>query len=163
RLFWKIFFAFWLALLAAAIGTGIAVSLHRPARPAADPDLAVGLPAALAADLASSTLRYGGVDALRSWMTDVQRTRGLALLAADRQPALGVPRGGRGAPRHASAAAHERTPRRDRRPRRGLRPDGAAAAEAGRRAAAAAARRVARAALAARAAAGGDRPGAPGP
>jgi two-component system OmpR family sensor kinase len=83
RLFWKIFFAFWLTLIAAAVGTGIAVSVHRSARPGADAELAVGPIAMLATDLASATLRYGGVDALRDWMKDAQRARGLALLAVD--------------------------------------------------------------------------------
>jgi two-component system, OmpR family, sensor kinase len=93
RLFWKIFFAFWLALIAAAVGTGIAVSVHRSARPVAEPELAVGLIATLATDLASATLRHGGVEALREWMKEAQRARALPLLAVDErgQDILGRP------------------------------------------------------------------------
>src|SRR2546428_2770497 len=83
RLFWKIFFAFWLTLIAAAVITGIAVSVHRSARPGAEAELAVGPIAMLATDLASATLRHGGVDALREWMKEAQRVRGLPLLAVD--------------------------------------------------------------------------------
>jgi two-component system OmpR family sensor kinase len=85
RLFWKIFFAFWLTLIAAAIVTGTAVSLQRQARTAPEPELAMGPLAVLATDLASTTLRHGGVDALREWMKEAHRTRDLALLAVDAQ------------------------------------------------------------------------------
>jgi len=93
RLFWKIFFAFWLALIATALATGIAVSLQRSARTAAEPGLASGPPAALATNLAAATLRHGGVDALRGWLREAQGARGVALFAVDPQGAdlLGRP------------------------------------------------------------------------
>ncbi len=83
RLFWKIFFAFWLALIAAAIGTGMTISLQREAREGPAPELAAGRLPALATELASATLRHGGVAALREWMRESQRTRGPALFAVD--------------------------------------------------------------------------------
>jgi two-component system OmpR family sensor kinase len=85
RLFWKIFFAFWLTLIAAAIATGTAVSFQRQARSAPEPELAMGPLALLATDLASTTLRHGGVNALREWMKETHRTRDFALLAVDAQ------------------------------------------------------------------------------
>jgi two-component system OmpR family sensor kinase len=93
RLFWKIFIAFWLALIAAAVATGIAVSVQRAARSAAEPELASGPPAALATNLASATLRHGGVEALRGWLREAQGARGVALFAVDPQGAdlLGRP------------------------------------------------------------------------
>jgi two-component system OmpR family sensor kinase len=85
RLFWKIFFAFWLALIAAAIGTGMAISVLREGRDSAPPELAAGRLPALATELASATLRHGGVDALRAWMRETQRARGPALFVVDAQ------------------------------------------------------------------------------
>lgn len=85
RLFWKIFFAFWLTLIAAAVATGTAVSLQRQERSAPEPELAVGPIAVLATDLASATLRHGGVDALRDWMKEAHGTRAVPLLAVDAQ------------------------------------------------------------------------------
>jgi len=84
RLFWKIFLGFWLALVLAAVGTGTAVWLQRLERARdAPPDLAVGAPSRLATDLAAATLRYGGADALRQWMNDVQMRRNVTLFAVD--------------------------------------------------------------------------------
>src|SRR5688572_4439246 len=83
RLFWKIFFAFWLTLIAAAIGTGMAISLQREERDGPAPELAGGRIPALATELASVTLRHGGVPALREWMRESQRTRGPSLFAVD--------------------------------------------------------------------------------
>ena len=83
RLFWKIFFAFWLTLIAAAIGTGMAISLQREDRDGPAPELAAGRIPAVATELASATLRHGGVPALREWMRESQRTRGPSLFAVD--------------------------------------------------------------------------------
>ena len=93
RLFWKIFLAFWLALIAAAIASGIAVSLHRPARSPGEAELTSGPPATLATNLAAATLRHGGVEALRGWLREAQGARGVALFAVDAQGAdlLGRP------------------------------------------------------------------------
>lgn len=42
RLFWKLFFAFWLSLLLTAFAVGMAVSLHNRSLNAGDPDLSAG-------------------------------------------------------------------------------------------------------------------------
>lgn len=93
RLFWKIFFVFGLALLATAVATAAAVSLLRASRAELEPDLATGMPARLATDLAAATLRHGGVGALRDWLGEAERTRAPALFAVDTKGAdlLGRP------------------------------------------------------------------------
>lgn len=84
RLFWKIFFAFWLTLVAAAVVSGTLVSAERRAREAAEPELAVGPIQRFATDLAAATLEHGGVAALRDWMRDAnERGRPLSLFAVD--------------------------------------------------------------------------------
>jgi two-component system OmpR family sensor kinase len=85
RLFWKIFFAFWLTLIAAAIGTGVAISLLHDERERPTGELAAGRLAALATEAAAATLRHGGVAALRDWMRETQRSRGVSLFAVDSQ------------------------------------------------------------------------------
>lgn len=79
RLFWKMFFVFWLALVATAVATGAAVFMQRPR---VEPELALGPPARLAVDLAATTLRHGGVAALRGWLREA---RGQPLLVVDAQ------------------------------------------------------------------------------
>lgn len=84
RLFWKIFFAFWLTLVAVAVITGTLVALERRARESAEPELALGGPQRALTDLAAATLEHGGTAALRSWMDDVrERGRRLSLYAVD--------------------------------------------------------------------------------
>jgi two-component system OmpR family sensor kinase len=85
RLFWKIFFAFWLTALAAAAATGTAVWLQHHPRSAAEAELAQGPAATLAGELASATLRHGGVEALREWLKETHRAQGPSLLAVDAQ------------------------------------------------------------------------------
>src|SRR6185369_14935066 len=85
RLFWKIFFAFWLTALAAAAATGTAVWLQHHPRGAAEPELAQGPGALLAGELASATLRHGGTAALREWLMETHRAQGPSLLAVDAQ------------------------------------------------------------------------------
>jgi len=82
RLFWKIFFGFWLALVSAALITGTAVWVqhHRATPP---PELAGGPPSRIATDLAAATLAHGGVEALRSWMIDVESRRPVQVFAVD--------------------------------------------------------------------------------
>jgi two-component system, OmpR family, sensor kinase len=84
RLFWKIFFAFWLTLVAAAVISGTLVVAERRAREAAEPELALGPPQRFAIDLAAVTLRHGGTAALRDWIREAnERARPLALYAVD--------------------------------------------------------------------------------
>src|ERR1051326_8240228 len=85
RLFWKIFFAFWLTALAAAAVTGTAVWLQHHPLGAAEPELAQGPGAMLAGELASATLRHGGVEALREWLKETRRKQRPSLLAVDAQ------------------------------------------------------------------------------
>ena len=84
RLFWKIFFAFWLTLVAAAVITGTLVALERRARENAEPELALGGPQRTLTELAAATLEHGGPEALRAWMDEVHgRRRPVALYAVD--------------------------------------------------------------------------------
>lgn len=84
RLFWKIFFAFWLTLVAAAVVSGSLVGMERRAREAAEPELALGPPQRFVTDLAAATLTHGGVAALRDWMREAgRRSRSLSLYAVD--------------------------------------------------------------------------------
>ena len=113
RLFWKIFIVFWLALAATAIATALTLSLLRAARLDAEPDLASGLPARLATDLAASTLRHGGEEALRAWLTETERPRAPALYAVDATGAdlLGRPVPGQALERARELAASGERPR----------------------------------------------------
>jgi len=104
RLFWKIFFAFWLTALAAAAATGTAVWLQHHPRSAAEPELAQGSGAMLAGELASATLRHGGVEALREWLKETRRPQGPSLLVVDTQ---GRDLLGRPVPLNALARARE--------------------------------------------------------
>ena len=105
RLFWKIFFAFWLTLVAAAVISGALVALERRAREAEPPELALGVPQRLATDLAAATLEHGGTEALRGWMRDAnERGRPLPLYAVD---SAGHDLLGRPVPQAALAQARE--------------------------------------------------------
>ncbi|MEW6765497.1 MAG: ATP-binding protein [Pseudomonadota bacterium] len=83
RLFWKFFLAFWLALLLAGAGVGTAVWLHKRALDQAAENLAIGPRDALLVRTAALTLRHGGVEALRSLLTEWQDERGVPVLAVD--------------------------------------------------------------------------------
>jgi len=86
RLFWKIFLAFWLALVVAAAGTGTAVWLQRRAHEAAPPEeLALGPPHHHAVDMAAATLAHGGIAALGAWMKEFERLRPVPLYVVDEQ------------------------------------------------------------------------------
>lgn len=82
RLFWRFFFACWVALVLAAVGAGVAVSvlIRAGERPQGMPGFG---PHQMAIDLAAATLQHGGVDALRAWLAETQRKRKLPLLAVD--------------------------------------------------------------------------------
>jgi two-component system, OmpR family, sensor kinase len=104
RLFWKIFFAFWLALVTAAAASGTAVWWHRYARESAEPQLAVGPPQIFATDMAAATLRHGGVAALREWMEETSPIRRVRVFAVD---AAGNDLLGRAVPEGALSRARE--------------------------------------------------------
>ena len=75
RLFWKFFFAFWLALLLAGVGVGSAVWWHQQGvreRLDAERDstLAGGPRAALAVSGAAAVLGHGGLPALRQFLAE---------------------------------------------------------------------------------------------
>src|ERR1041385_2144122 len=120
RLFWKIFFAFWLTALAAAAVTGTAVWLQHHPLGAAEPELAQGPGAMLAGELASATLRHGGVEALREWLKETRRTQRPSLLAVDAQGRdlldRPVPPNAPAAERYLPSPPLEGEPRRPRRP-----------------------------------------------
>ena len=105
RLFWKIFFAFWLTLAAAAVVSGSLVSFERRAQDDGEPELALGPPQRFVTDLAAATLAHGGVAALRDWMKEADRRgRALSLYAVD---ASGAELLGRPVPEAALARARE--------------------------------------------------------
>lgn len=72
RLFWKFFFAYWIALLAAGAGVGIGVRLYERARTAPPPLLLADPRSAFLVDSAAATLRHGGEAALRELLADWQ-------------------------------------------------------------------------------------------
>lgn len=73
RLFWKFFFAFWGALLAAGIAVGTGFALFGGGE--RDVELAAGPRAALLLDTAAATLFHAGPEALRESMRDWHRHR----------------------------------------------------------------------------------------
>jgi two-component system OmpR family sensor kinase len=83
RLFWKIFFAFWLALMFIAAGVGLAVHLHSQARLRAMTELAAGPRTELILAAVATTLEYGGPQAVRSLFKDWPGRRPLRVLIVD--------------------------------------------------------------------------------
>jgi two-component system OmpR family sensor kinase len=88
RLFWKFFFAFWLALLLASAGVGTAVWFHHQSEierlgRERDPFVAGGGRATTAVAMAESVLRHGGPAALRSMLNELSRERWPQLLVVD--------------------------------------------------------------------------------
>lgn len=83
RLFWKIFFAFWLALIFIAAGVGIAVHLQTQARLNAMTEIAAGPRTELILTAVGTTLEFGGQQAVRSLFKDWPGRRPLRVLIVD--------------------------------------------------------------------------------
>lgn len=83
RLFWKFFFAFWLALVIAGFCVGLAVWLHRQTLAENESGLAGGPRATFLLDAASATLEHGGSSALRQLLSTPRAHRELRILAVD--------------------------------------------------------------------------------
>ena len=83
RLFWKIFFAFWLALIFIAAGVGIAVHLQTQARLNAMTEIAAGPRTELILTAVATTLEFGGQQAVRSLFNDWPGRRPLRVLIVD--------------------------------------------------------------------------------
>jgi two-component system OmpR family sensor kinase len=83
RLFWKIFLAFWLALMFIAAGVGIAVHLQSQARLSAMTEIAAGPRAELILAAVATTLEFGGQQAARSLFKDWPGRRPLRVLIVD--------------------------------------------------------------------------------
>lgn len=72
RLFWKLLFSFWLALILVSAGVGIIVWVSHPENPDPNSEESSGSsPESLIMKVAVSTLHYGGIDALKALLEDV--------------------------------------------------------------------------------------------
>lgn len=126
RLFWKFFFAFWLALLLAGSGVGTAVWLHRQTTNEVAPATLGGARAALLLDAADVVLRRGGPqmmrELLREWAASPGSTQLLVLDAGGRDLI------DRAVPEDLRAARSSEAARRDLQPgmRQVVAPDGQA-------------------------------------
>jgi two-component system, OmpR family, sensor kinase len=88
RLFWKSFFAFWLALLLAGAGVGTAVWLYQHSEQDEGAVLLGGPRAGFAMRVASATLRHAGPEALREVLRESEsrpegRPAGVRLMVVD--------------------------------------------------------------------------------
>jgi two-component system OmpR family sensor kinase len=105
RLFWKFFFAFWLALLAVGVAVGVGVSVFHQQEPR-DTEVATGGRATLMVNSAAVSLAQGGGEALRPLLTEWERLR------PGRPPLFAVDAGGLdlfGRPVPAAALARARS------------------------------------------------------
>ncbi len=85
RLFWKFFFAFWLALLAAGLGVGVAVWLHNKANAEFDSGIDLGPPAVHLVRSSSLILRYSGLTALKDFLQQSRDDPMVELYVVDAQ------------------------------------------------------------------------------
>ena len=83
RLFWKFFFAFWLALLVAGVGIGAAVWLHQQTLDERGQELASGPRAAFLVNATAATLRHGGIAALQGLLEEWQGRGGAHVYVVD--------------------------------------------------------------------------------
>ena len=93
RLFWKFFLSYWAALLVAVFGVSAAAWLHVLAERNPDLSLEAGPRASFIVTSAASTLRHGGLPALRELMDEWGRRRPVRLFVTDAsgQDILGRP------------------------------------------------------------------------
>jgi two-component system OmpR family sensor kinase len=73
RLFWKIFFGFWLSLVAISVAVGLAVNLYNQARWEELDELAAGPRAELALNAVAVALRHGGRETVAELFQDMPR------------------------------------------------------------------------------------------
>ncbi|HRD67495.1 MAG TPA: ATP-binding protein [Candidatus Competibacter sp.] len=76
RLFWKFFFAFWLALLVAGAGVGAAVWLHQRTLDERGQEVASGPRVTFLVSATAATLRHGGMAALHRLLEEWSTQRG---------------------------------------------------------------------------------------
>ena len=84
RLYWKFFFAFVLVIVAVSLFVGTTVWYHQRNREAVATDLAIGPRPAILVNAAATTLRHGGLAALREMLGDWDR------FGSGRPPVLAV-------------------------------------------------------------------------
>lgn len=87
RLFWKLFFGFWLTLLLTGLAVATAMNLLRQTQQQEEaPAVAAGPAAVMLVDAGASVLQHGGIDALRSLLHNEEgRARFARLHAIDVQ------------------------------------------------------------------------------
>ena len=73
RLFWKIFFGFWLSLVAISVAVGLAVNLYNQARWEELDELAAGPRAEIALNAVAVALRHGGRETVAELFQDMPR------------------------------------------------------------------------------------------
>jgi len=83
RLFWKFFFAFWLALLVAGAGVGAAVWLYHQTLDERGQELASGPRARFLVNATAATLRHGGVAALQGLLEEWRGRGGAHVYVVD--------------------------------------------------------------------------------
>jgi two-component system OmpR family sensor kinase len=83
RLFWKFFLSYWAALLVAVFGVSAAAWLYVLAERNPDLSLEAGPRASFIVSSAASTLRHGGLPALRELMDDWGRNKTVRLFVTD--------------------------------------------------------------------------------
>lgn len=121
RLFWKIFFGFWLTMVLIAVGVGFGVHHHNKKLLTQMTDIGTGPGAELLVSSAAASLRYGGEQALGRLLKEWPRRAAHRVLVVDD---IGRDLFGRPVSRLSLAAALKTAERRARGVRRVVTPDG---------------------------------------